>query len=56
MLVNLLTQDLLKEEFETKWVNTKAKAWMQDATLENDKAKRATVEQDCEVEGCGNNL
>ena len=51
-----MTLDLLKEEYETKWVNTKAKAWMQEHSQVKDKAERATVEQDCEVEGCDSTL
>ena len=29
---------------------------MKDATKAGEKSKQATIEQDCEEEGCGNNL
>ena len=35
---------------------TGAKDWMKGMVKDEDQAERATIEHDCEVEGCGNNM
>ena len=55
-LIHYFLAGLLSEEFTTKRSIAGPKDWMKDATKAGEKSKQATIEQDCEQEGCGNNL